>query len=172
MQRHPAFPDAEQGFEREALNCIRILTRILPFIYEAEHLEEWEEKFFWSTRRKRSRRSEVGAQEIIFDGDTTTHEAQETAAEFYEAKPLAEELIDGLFELLFFSSFTVPPSSAKGRGVSLTIWQTGVGCNSAVATSPEMEERRMEVLRLLLTLASKSMYTTSSRWLRQNMLQF
>jgi hypothetical protein len=55
LRHHPSFPDLELAPERDALNCIRILTRILPFIYEAEHLEEWEDKFFWGVRRKRTR---------------------------------------------------------------------------------------------------------------------
>jgi hypothetical protein len=55
LRHHPSFPDPDFAPERDALNCIRILTRILPYIYEAEQLSEWEDKFFWGVRRKRTR---------------------------------------------------------------------------------------------------------------------
>jgi hypothetical protein len=55
LRHHPSFPDPEFAPERDALNCIRILTRILPYIYEAEQLQPWEDKFFWGVRRKRTR---------------------------------------------------------------------------------------------------------------------
>ena len=34
---------------------MRVLTRILPFLYEADHLEVWEDKFFWAKRKKKSK---------------------------------------------------------------------------------------------------------------------
>lgn len=55
LRHHPSFPDVEFAPEKDALNCIRILTRILPYIYEAEQLQAWEDKFFWGVRRKRTR---------------------------------------------------------------------------------------------------------------------
>ena len=55
LRHHPSFPDPEFAPERDTLNCIRILTRILPYIYEAEQLQPWEDKFFWGVRRKRTR---------------------------------------------------------------------------------------------------------------------
>jgi hypothetical protein len=55
LRHHPSFPDPEFAPERDALNCIRILTRILPYIYEAEQLQPWEDKFFWGVRMKRTR---------------------------------------------------------------------------------------------------------------------
>lgn len=55
LRHHPSFPDPELAPERDALNCIRILTRILPYVYEAEQLQAWEDKFFWGVRRKRTR---------------------------------------------------------------------------------------------------------------------
>lgn len=81
---------------------------------------------------------------------------------FEETKPLAEELIDVLIDLLFYSDFTIPRVEGKKK-VNFSIWQSGVGCNSTIASTPDMESRRMEVLRLLLTLTSKSMYTPTSK---------
>jgi hypothetical protein len=36
LRNHPSFPDPELAPERDALNCIRVLTRLLPFLYVAD----------------------------------------------------------------------------------------------------------------------------------------
>ncbi|KAF2972696.1 hypothetical protein GQX73_g1008 [Xylaria multiplex] len=157
LRHHPSFPDAEFAPERDALNCIRVLTRILPYIYEADNLQTWEDKFFWGTRRKRTRRSAI-ANEVLFDEAQDEQDAKPPADEFEDAKPLAEELIDTLIDLLFFSDLTVPKQPQGKSKVTYAIWQSGVGCNTAVPTTKEYESNRCEILRLLLTLASQSMY--------------
>lgn len=158
LRHHPSFPDPELAPEQEALNCVRILTRILPFLYEKESLTSWEEKFFWGQRRKRTRQSAI-ANEVLFDeaedgGKTDT-------PEFEDVKPLAEELIDTLIDLLFFSELTLPPQANRRSKVTYAIWQSGVGCNTAVITTKEYESNRTEILRLLLTLSGQSMYMTA-----------
>ncbi|KAI2643680.1 high-temperature-induced dauer-formation protein-domain-containing protein [Xylaria nigripes] len=162
LRHHPSFPDNELAPGRDALNCIRVLTRILPYLYEVESLQAWEDKFFWGTRRKRTRQAAI-ANEVLFD------EAQEhrqdtklPADEFEDAKPLAEELIDTLIDLLFFSDLTVPRQPPGNPKVTYAIWQSGVGCNTALPTTKEFESNRCEILRLLLTLASQSMYMSPS----------
>lgn len=159
LRHHPSFPDPEFAPERDALNCIRVLTRVLPYIYEKEQLQDWEERFFWGQRRKRTRTSAI-ANEILFD------EGQEvqtrTGEEFEDSKPLAEELIDTLIDLLFFSDLTVPKQPHAKPKVSYAIWQSGVGCNASIPTTKEHESNRSDILRLLLTLASHSMYMSPS----------
>ena len=158
---HPSFPDPELAPERDALNCIRVLTRLLPFIYEADHLESWEDTFFWAERRKRSRRGQLRKSEVIFDESDPDPTPTEAEPEFTKAKPLAEEIIDTLIDLLFFSEFTLPKVSAGKSKVSYAIWQSGVGCNTPIASTKEFESNRTEILRLLLAFASKSMYMSS-----------
>jgi hypothetical protein len=162
LRNHPSFPDPELAPERDALNCIRVLTRLLPFLYEAEHLDEWEDKFFWGARRKRSRRGQILKTEVIFDEADPDQTPTDAAPEFEQAKPLAEEIIDTLIDLLFFSEFTLPKVPAGKSKVTYAIWQTGVGCNTPVASTKEFENNRTEILRLLLTLSSKSMYMSAS----------
>lgn len=151
--------------DRDALNCIRILTRILPFIYEASHLEEWEEKFFWGWRKKKTRQAQV-ATEVLFDeahnerDERTQPQTTENDREL--VKPLAEELIDTLLDLLFYTDFTIPRLATSKTKVTYAIWQSGVGCNSAMVSSKEHESNRAEILRLLLTLTGKSMYMPPS----------
>ena len=160
LRSHASFPDPEAAPERQALNCIRVLTRILPFIYEADHLETWEDQFFWGARRRRSRRART---EVLFDEADPVQVPTDTEPEYEKAKPLAEEIIDTLIDLLFFSDFTLPKVPAGKSKVTYAIWQSGVGCNTPVASTKEFESNRAEILRLLLTLSSKSMYMSASR---------
>jgi hypothetical protein len=161
LRHHPSFPDPELAPDREALNCVRVLTRILPFIYEKESLQQWEEKLFWSPRRRRTRQSTL-ANEVLFDGVQDAQQTRSPAGEFEEIKPLAEELIDTLLDFLFFSALTVPKAPPGKPKVTYAIWQSGVGCNTAIPTTKEHESNRCEILRLLLTLASQSMYLSPS----------
>jgi hypothetical protein len=164
LRSHPSFPDPELAPERDALNCIRVLTRILPFVYEADHLDPWEDKFFWGARRKRSRRGQLAPQaEVLFDGEADPEQTPtQQEPQFETAKPLAEELIDTLIDLLFFSEFTLPKVPDGKAKVTYAIWQSGVGCNTPIASTKEFENNRTEILRLLLTLASKSMYMSAN----------
>ncbi|KAJ4373688.1 hypothetical protein N0V86_007831 [Didymella sp. IMI 355093] len=162
LRNHPSFPDPELAPERDALNCIRVLTRLLPFVYEADHLEAWEDTFFWAERRKRSRRGQLLKSEVIFDESDQDPTPTEAEPEFTKAKPLAEEIIDTLIDLLFFSEFTLPKVLPGKNKVSYAIWQSGVGCNTPVASTKEFESNRTEILRLLLAFASKSMYMSAA----------
>jgi hypothetical protein len=126
-------------------------------------LIQWEERFFWGARRKRTRQASL-ASEVLFDEAQHKEDAKPKAAgeDFEDVKPLAEELIDTLIDLLFFSDFTLPrPQNSKNK-VSYAIWQSGVGCNTSPGTSKEFENNRCEILRLLLTLTSPSMYMSAN----------
>ena len=160
LRNHPSFPDPDLAPEREALNCIRVLTRILPYIYEADHSEEWESKLLWGERRQKTRRTEA-ATEVLFDGSQPdpagdTLPQQEDTGE--QSHPLAEDLHDTLTDLLFFTGFTLPPTAGSRTKVTYAIWQSGVGCKTSVGSNKDLERNRCEVLRLLLTFASKSIY--------------
>ncbi|ODH51055.1 hypothetical protein GX48_02840 [Paracoccidioides brasiliensis] len=166
LKNHPSFPDPDLAPDRDALNCIRVLTRILPFIYESENLEAWENKFFWGKRRKKHRNAQIASQ-VLFDRAEVEDEMrrpnpEEHANDYYDAKPLAEELIDTLVDLLFYAGFTVPTTPNAKAKVVYSIWQSGVGCNIAMGSNRELESNRCEILRLLLTLSSKSMYMPST----------
>ncbi|MCJ1237120.1 hypothetical protein MMC14_005104 [Varicellaria rhodocarpa] len=160
LRHHPSFPNADIAPEKDALNCIRVLTRILPFIYESDNLETWEEKFFWSIRRKRTRKDQTVKSEVLFDEAQPEGEKETELKndDFEDAKPLAEELLDTLVDMLFFAGFTLPINERVKTKVSYSIWQSGVGCNTSMSSSKELENNRTEILRLLLTLSSKSMY--------------
>jgi hypothetical protein len=164
LKSHPSFPDPELAPDRDALNCVRILTRILPFVYEAEHLEDWEDKFFWGRRRKKTREAQV-ATEVLFDEAQPEDRRPSPQLNDYEdVKPLAEELIDTLLDLLFYTDFTIPRLPTAKNKISYSIWQSGVGCNMSMGSNKELENNRCEILRLLLTLTGKAMYMPSGKY--------
>lgn len=167
LRHHPSFPDPELAPPRDALNCIRVLTRLLPFIYEAENLEDWEEKFFWGRRRKKTRQAQL-ASRVLFDEsrNDTDQDTTPKDEDFEDAKPLAEELLDTLVDLLFFAGFTIPQLPSATGKVQYSIWQSGIGCHTSMGSTKELESNRAEVLRLLLTLTGQSMYMPSSMFLQ------
>ncbi|KAL8711473.1 MAG: hypothetical protein Q9220_004131 [cf. Caloplaca sp. 1 TL-2023] len=160
--RHlPSFPDTELAPGREALNCIRVITRVLPFLYEVDHLESWVDKFFWQRRRRQTKDGANSKVEVLFDDSNSKElkkeeETEDDTTEY--TRPVGEELIDALTDLLFYTDFTLPRVEQLKNRVTYAIWQNGVGCNTPLQSSKEMESNRTEILRLLLTLTSKSLY--------------
>lgn len=163
LRNNQSFPNAEVAPEREALNCIRVLTRVLPYIYEADNLAEWEEKFFWGVRRRKAGRNQAQAEVLFDDGQINDKTVSLQEEDVYEdVKPLAEELLDTLIDLLFTMGFTLPRLPNAKDKVTYAIWQSGVGCKQSLSTNKDLESNRCEVLRLLLTMMSKSMYMSST----------
>lgn len=103
------------------------------------------------------------AGEVLFDDNQTDDNVptDNQEPEFEDAKPLAEELIDTLTDLLFYAGFTIPHLPQAKSKVTYAIWESGVGCKSSIPTNKELESNRCEVLRLLLTMSSKAMYMSS-----------
>ena len=170
LRHHPSFPNLEKAPERHALNCIRVLTRLLPFLYEAENLESWEDKFFWGARKKRTKKG-LQKSTVLFDTEHPDNEGEEEENEdFEDAKPLAEDLLDALVDMLFFAGFTLPANERSRTKVTYSIWQTGVGCNTPTSATKEMENNRMEVLRLLIAFSSKPMYMSAGMFHQTSIL--
>ena len=156
LRQHRSFPSPESAPEKHALNCIRVLTRILPFLYEADHLEVWEDKFFWA-KRKRKAKGQAARPEVLFD-ESQNEEPNKEIEHIEDVRPLGEELVDTLVDMLFYVGFTLPITERSRNKVTYAIWQKGVGSNNSMPTSTQLESNRTEVLRLLLTLSSKSLY--------------
>ncbi|KAK5120846.1 hypothetical protein LTR85_005913 [Meristemomyces frigidus] len=175
LQTRRCYADVHQPIAHEVLNCLRILTRLLPYIYEADHLEEWEHNFFWRDRRPAQiwdqRRNRPGG---YYDGlnpakkyraseqeDGDEDEAQDIS-ERSIGPPLGEQLIDLLVRYMFFPNFTLPKKvDAEGLPdlkVQFHIWNSGIGCRQSVGMTKENEKHAVEVIRLLLSLCSRQLY--------------
>ncbi|KAG9288895.1 hypothetical protein G9A89_019517 [Geosiphon pyriformis] len=167
------FP-SPQNSTLQLLNCIRVLTRIVPFIYESEELADWEEKILWTPqiiKRKASKTSSAEVKKIDEsvgekpgkreDGNISIKENQkidfkETEPQTYP--PLGERLLLMILDLLFLSGFTIPTNIATETRVNYVIWETGIGSNIPIGSTKEYDLNKTETLRLLLVLLSKSMY--------------
>ncbi|EQB77279.1 hypothetical protein CB1_000265068 [Camelus ferus] len=139
---------AESGCHSEkerqiVLNCSRLLTRVLPYIFEDP---DWR-GFFWSTVPGAGR----GGGE---DDDEN-------------ARPLAESLLLAIADLLFCPDFTV--QSHRRSTVDSAedihsldsceyIWEAGVGFAHSPQPSYIHDMNRRELLKLLVTCFSEAMY--------------
>ncbi|XP_030229963.1 LOW QUALITY PROTEIN: protein HID1 [Gadus morhua] len=135
--------------KQTVLNCSRILTRILPYIFEDQ---DWR-GFFWSTVPGAGR----AGTEDMEDDDS--------------ARPLAESLLLAVADLLFCPDFTVhshkrSPCDSVEDMQSIDsceyIWEAGVGFAQSPPLNYIHDLNRMELLRLLLTCFSEAMYLPPS----------
>ncbi|KAH0629465.1 hypothetical protein JD844_011543 [Phrynosoma platyrhinos] len=143
---------AESGCHSEkekqiVLNCSRLLTRILPYIFEDP---DWR-GFFWSTV--------PGAGRGGGDEDDEN------------ARPLAESLLLAIADLLFCPEFTVQSHRKNNVDTSEDIhaidsceyiWEAGVGFAHSPQPNYMHDLNRTELLKLLLTCFSEVMYLPPS----------
>ncbi|KRX76888.1 Protein HID1 [Trichinella sp. T6] len=130
--------------QQEILNCARILTRLLPFIFEDP---DWR-GYFWSNV---STPGSSGGP----DGDTP---------------PLGKLLLNSLCDLLFCPDFTVSSSKKGPETVENLktidsceyIWEAGIGFAISPPHNPQYDCNRTELLRLLLTCLSDVMYQSNA----------
>ncbi|KAM9296070.1 protein HID1 [Gastrophryne carolinensis] len=130
------------------LNCARLLTRVLPYIFEDP---DWR-GFFWS--------SVPGA------GRNQDEEEEEDGA-----RPLAESLLLAIADLLFCPDFTVQSHRKSGMDAAEDIhtldsceyiWEAGVGFAHSPTPNHTHDLNRTELLKLLLTCFSEAMYLPPS----------
>ncbi|XP_033630553.1 protein HID1-like isoform X2 [Asterias rubens] len=133
--------------QQMVLNSVRLLTRILPYIFEDP---DWR-GFFWST---------LPGQSYGIEGmDDISDE---------ESLPLAQSLLNAVADLLFCPDFTVAPNTKKPGPESHEdpqsidsceyIWEAGVGFANSPPQSALLDQNRTELLKLLLTCFSETMY--------------
>ncbi|XP_053679691.1 protein HID1 [Anopheles nili] len=128
-----------QGEQQTVLNCVRLLTRILPYVFEDV---QWKD-FFWSSLPSGSEKEEAGS------------------------VPLAQSLLNAICDLLFCPDFTVvgyrksgPEKAEELNSIDSCeyIWEAGVGFAQSPPRNGSMDSRRTELLKLLLTCFSETMY--------------
>ncbi|KAG9068266.1 hypothetical protein KI688_011861 [Linnemannia hyalina] len=171
----------------QLLNCVRVLTRLFPFVFESDDLMMWEERYFWTPRskgassRRRSNASHLdeSTQPLEIEGQSSNpnplrSERVSSAPKDQDCDETTQgyRLIKTLLDLLFTSGFTLPTALESRNRVSYVIWETGIGSSKPIGTSKELDDNRTEILRLLLVLFSRSMYipptaitTTENRWI-------
>ncbi|XP_067628121.1 protein HID1 [Eurosta solidaginis] len=148
------------------LNCVRLLIRILPYIFEDE---KWRE-FFWSSLPTRNTPTSTYVVDILRENSPRLTSPQQPV-------PLAQSLINALCDLLFCPDFTVTATRRAGpdKAEELAnidsceyIWEAGVGFANSPPKNANMEKKRTEILKLLLTCFSETIYCLTdepNRWI-------
>lgn len=141
---------------KELLNSVRLLTKLLPLVYELpSYVSRIEENLFWRSqydfafltprRRKKPLLLNHGV-------------ASDSSGSLPKSIQFGTLLILSLVELLFTDKFTVDGPNWRTLGEYI-LWQAGLGGNSnATKLNYRYVSNRSEILRLLLTLCSSPMY--------------
>uniref|UniRef100_K3W5H3 HID1 domain-containing protein n=1 Tax=Globisporangium ultimum (strain ATCC 200006 / CBS 805.95 / DAOM BR144) TaxID=431595 RepID=K3W5H3_GLOUD len=159
-------------YYQQATNCVRVLTRLVPFILE-DCSDDFVEELFWK----------VEATDADDDNGDEEEESKGDAGSKAKAmhEPLAKQMIHAIMGLLFLPEFTISIHAYKGygeerrsatrSGQSATsgdlvfpslLWNSGVSYPDAnVANSLAYDKNRKEVLKLLLTCFSGILYQTA-----------
>ena len=143
----------------QALNCLRVLTRLLPFLLE-DAGSEFCEQLCWG----------VDAPSPEQEGDD--------AADAEAAEPLARLVVHATMHLLFLPGFTVDAAAFEDEPEDALVperalWAPGLGgLDARPAASLALDRNRAEVLRLLLACSCEPLYARAegfdpwaSRWL-------
>ncbi|KZT11488.1 uncharacterized protein LAESUDRAFT_692396 [Laetiporus sulphureus 93-53] len=162
---------------KEVLNCMRVLQRVLPVVFELEgDTSRFELEVLWKREEVEEspehRESASAAQFVIDDEDEDEGAVQgqvsghQPTADTKTKKTLpskAEKLLSCLVDLLFCCGFTLPSGvQVDHYKINYTIWEKGVGSTTDPGPGQAYESNRTEVLRLLLVLLSKQIYAPPS----------
>ncbi|KAJ1984078.1 hypothetical protein H4R34_000883 [Dimargaris verticillata] len=130
----PITPQAVQATTKQLLNCIRLLTRLIPFIYEAPSTPDGA--------------TNVATNPLLWSSPNES------------VKLFGDRLLAQILDLLFLAGFTVPhPEGDTTARINYCIWESGIGQTQTVSTTKDLIFHRLEVVRLLLSLLSEPMYT-------------
>ena len=152
----------------QALNCVRVLTRLLPFMLEAPN-DTMVNHLCWSTddEAAASEGAAKAAEDAPNGADTSSAagtSGKPSAEEAEQREPLACLIIHAALHLLFLPSFTVDISAFEDDGEEEApgaapgaikhpgaMWAPGLAVHEDVMVrSVAFDNNRIEVLRLLL----------------------
>jgi len=138
----------------QALNCARILARLLPFLLESNSREV--KDLLWSRNyMNRSSQSHM------------TEDAPQ------DSEPLAVILVNTLFHLLFLPDFTVEDPNMEFSESDINtkefktalMWAPGVGSTEkTVVNSTQFDSNRVDVLRVMIAAFSDSLFQNADNY--------
>lgn len=145
----------------QALNCARILTRILPYLLETD--SRIVQELLWSKRYVKN----------IQSAALENGEEQVGPDDFQESEPLAVILVNTLFHLMFLPDFTIddPNTEFVDSDVetpafkNALMWAPGVGSvEKTIASSTQFDTNRIDILRLMIASFSDSLYQSADNY--------
>ncbi|GAA5883269.1 hypothetical protein JCM3774_001791 [Rhodotorula dairenensis] len=189
---------------RHVLNAVRVLARVLPVVLAPRDSatpegDDFETAVFWSIESTvdlsgdqghiptlQGTTGDSGAEGqfvLASDDDDEDDDRAERSPQAGDSasRPLAEQLLSALVDLLFVPGLSLPRSAAVNAApVVYTIWEPGIACapsSDSASSSPASTElpillARLEILRLLTLLISlpslltaPGLFTTTrNRW--------
>ncbi|EKM55702.1 uncharacterized protein PHACADRAFT_256512 [Phanerochaete carnosa HHB-10118-sp] len=171
----------DRNATKEVLNCLRVLQRVLPVVFETEgESSRLEMEIFWKreTAQEGSQVAEEASkpQFVIEDDDDEgeglsapstpglSHSSPPQQPKTAKALPsVVERLFSCLVDLMFCCGFTLPAKiQVDHYKINYTIWEKGVGSTTDPGPGQQFESNRTEVLRTLLVLFSKQIYAPPS----------
>ncbi|GJE86851.1 high-temperature-induced dauer-formation protein-domain-containing protein [Phanerochaete sordida] len=163
---------------KEVLNCLRVLQRVLPVVFELEgESSRLEMEVFWTRppAPAHAAAEDPAQPQFVIEDDDDEPEApsapstpgpSHASPQSQAAKTLpsvAERLFSCLVDLMFCCGFTLPSKiQVDHYKINYTIWEKGVGSTADPGPSQAFESNRTEVLRTLLVLFSKQIYAPPS----------
>lgn len=163
-----AIVSQKPDLDRELLNCLRVLSRVIPFIL-AHADRSLEQSLFWSsTSRREPDRGTSFAEpnHFVIDDDDDEDAGQPSKTESQpEGKPLGERLLNLATNLLFIHGFTLPSHTQQSdKKIVYQIWENGIGSTLSLPSTKETDNNRVEVLRFMLSMLSKTLYVPSNAY--------
>lgn len=139
----------------ELLNCLRLLAKLIPFIYELpNYVSDIEPLLFWSR--------EFNPFHLLLTAQGPTLDNSATIVIPEECPVLAVSLATSLVDLLLMPGFTVDEKSDSSNS-RLTLWEPGIGASGKYQPPNAIHDsNRVEVLRTMLALISLSFYEKPS----------
>ncbi|KAJ7694128.1 high-temperature-induced dauer-formation protein-domain-containing protein [Mycena rosella] len=161
---------SERSTTKEVLNCLRILQRVLPVVFEVEgEGSAFELEVLWKKEVAVEDAVEAASQTpqfVIEDDDDSDGEAKDSAApvkpkERKQLPSLGERLFSSIIDLLFCCGFTLPTKiQVDHYKINYVIWEKGIGSTSDPGSTHAHDSNKTEVLRLLLVLLSRQIYVS------------
>ncbi|KAL0947175.1 hypothetical protein HGRIS_013299 [Hohenbuehelia grisea] len=163
---------AERNTTKEVLNCLRILQRVLPVVFEVDGESNlFETEVLWKKQEVQDLDDEApGAPRFVIDdddsenGDAEAPKDQTDSSKSTKTLPsLGERLFSCLFDLLYCCGFTLPQKfQVDHHKITHVIWEKGVGSTAEPGPNHMYDANKAEVLRLLQVLLSRQIYVPPS----------
>ncbi|KAG7452752.1 uncharacterized protein BT62DRAFT_958767 [Guyanagaster necrorhizus] len=156
---------ADRNTTKEVLNCLRVLQRVLPVVFEVEgESSVFELEVLWKRQEVKQSLDEGTSQFVIEDEDDSEDEAESTPPRPTKTMPsLGEKLFSCIIDLLFCCGFTLPTKiQVDHHKINYVIWEKGIGSTVDLGINSQYDNNKTEVLRLLLVLLSRQIYVPPS----------
>ncbi|KAF8964015.1 high-temperature-induced dauer-formation protein-domain-containing protein [Flammula alnicola] len=160
----------EKNATKEVLNCLRVLQRVLPVVFEVEgESNTFELEILWKKEEvKENADGMEAAQFVIEDEDESDLEAEgrqtpQTKSKTKLLPSLGERLFSAITDLMFCCGFTLPKNiQVDYHKINYVIWEKGIGSATSLGNNNMYDSNKIEVLRLLLVLLSRQIYIPAS----------